>query len=231
MVGGRDVGRVLAQPLAPLDVGVDGLALDRPRPHERDLGQMSSSVSGRVRRMHLHLRAALDLEVADGVRPLDLGDTRPRSSSGMRERSIVSPRSARPGRRTSSTAESIPSPSRSILRKPASDAGVLVPLAHLPARHRARHHRDELDERPRRDHHPARVLRDVPRQPGDLAAELAERAPARRRELVARPRAAARAPRPTRFAFQPSETRASRSSSPNGSPSALPRSRIAPRER
>ena len=35
----------------------------------------------------------------------------------------------------------------------------------------------------------------------------------------------------TRFAFQPSETRASRSSSANGSPSALPTSRIAPRAR
>ena len=35
----------------------------------------------------------------------------------------------------------------------------------------------------------------------------------------------------TRFAFQPSDTRASRSSSANGRPSALPTSRIAPRLR
>jgi hypothetical protein len=35
----------------------------------------------------------------------------------------------------------------------------------------------------------------------------------------------------TRRAFQPSLTRASRSSSPKGRPSALPTSRIAPRER
>src|ERR671937_836601 len=42
-------------------------------------------------------------------------------------------------------------------------AGVLVPLAHLPSRHRRRLHGNELDQRSRRDHHPAGMLRDVTR--------------------------------------------------------------------
>src|SRR5213079_305827 len=63
-------------------------------------------------------------------------------------------------------------------------AGVLVPLAHLPAGHRCGLYGDELDEGSRGDHHAAWVLRNVPRQAGDLAAELGEGAPARRHELA-----------------------------------------------
>ena len=107
-------------------------------------------------------------------------------------------------------------------------AAVLVPLADLAARHRGRLHRHEVDQRARRDDHPARVLADVARQPGDLARQLAERVPARAR--CARP-AAPSTSSATRVASQPSVTRASRSSSANGRPSALPTSRIAPRLR
>jgi hypothetical protein len=49
MVDRRDEARILAQALAVLDVRVDGLALDRPRPDERDLHVRSSRFSGRVR--------------------------------------------------------------------------------------------------------------------------------------------------------------------------------------
>ena len=129
-----------------------------PGPDERDLhGEVVEVLRPRLQQA-LHLRAALDLEDADGVGAPGSRRRRRGSSSGMRERSIVSPRSARDPVDASSTAESIPSPSRSIFRKPASRAGVLVPLADLPAGHRGRLHRDELDERARRDHHPARVL-------------------------------------------------------------------------
>ena len=55
-------------------------------------------------------------------------------------------------------------------------------LAQLSAGHRRGLHRDDLDERARRDHHPARVLAHVPREARDLATELRERAPARRCE-------------------------------------------------
>src|SRR5439155_10974866 len=44
--------------------------------------------------------------------------------------------------------------------------------------------RDELEERSRRDHHPARVLADVAREARDLPAELRKCTPARRGELA-----------------------------------------------
>ena len=101
----------------------------------------------------------------------------------MRERSTVCPCSRAICSTQSSTAESIPSPSRSIFRKPASAHESLSHWQSWRPFHRRGLHRHELDERPRRDHHPARVLRDVARQAADLAAEPGERAPARRRAL------------------------------------------------
>ena len=62
-------------------------------------------------------------------------------------------------------------------------ARVLVPLAELPPLHRRGLHRHELDQRPRRDHHPTRMLRDMARQAADLAAEPGERTPTRGRAL------------------------------------------------
>ena len=69
----HDVARVLAQAAAVLDVRVDGLALDRPRADERDLHGQVVEVLGLRAQQALHLRAALDLEDADGVGGLDLG--------------------------------------------------------------------------------------------------------------------------------------------------------------
>ena len=93
-----------------------------------------------------------------------------------------------------------PEPEQVDLQEAGVAAAVLVPLADLAAGHRRGLHRDEVDQRPRRDDHAARVLADVARQPGDLARQLAERVPARAGmrarhavELVARP-----APRPSR---------------------------------
>ena len=63
---------ILAQPPPVLDVGMHRLALDRARPHERDLHR---EVVDRLRlraQQALHLGPALDLEGADRVRPLDL---------------------------------------------------------------------------------------------------------------------------------------------------------------
>src|SRR6266480_4603065 len=72
-----------------------------------------------------------------------------------------------------------PEPEQVDLEEAGVRTRVLVPLADLPARHRRRHHRDEVDERSGRDDHAARMLRDVARQSCDLARQLAERAPAR----------------------------------------------------
>ena len=74
-----------------------------------------------------------------------------------------------------------PEPEQVDLQEAGVAAAVLVPLADLPARHRGGLHRHEVDQRPRRDDHPARVLADVARQAGDLARQLAERLPARPR--------------------------------------------------
>jgi hypothetical protein len=113
------------------------------------------------------------------------------SSSGMRERSRDCPSpeglSLKPVRTEdsaiSSTHSSTAEPEQVDLQETGIGAGVLVPLDQLPPRHRGRHHRHELDQRAAGDDHSARVLRGVARQAADLAAEVAERAPARRAEL------------------------------------------------
>src|SRR5439155_27375394 len=63
---------VLAQALPVLDVRVDGLALDRPGPDERHLHREVVEVLRARAKQALHLRTAFDLEIADGVRALDL---------------------------------------------------------------------------------------------------------------------------------------------------------------
>ena len=170
-----------------LDVRVDGLALDRPGPDERDLdGQVGQALRPRLEQA-LHLRAALDLEDADGVGGLDLlvdalvveGHAREVDRLAAEARDLVD--GILDGRQH-------PEPEQVDLEEAGVGAGVLVPLAHLPALHRRRLHRHELDERPRGDDHPARVLGDVARQAADLGAEGAEGAPARRAELRRRVR-------------------------------------------
>ena len=178
----RDERRVLAQPLPVLDVGMDGLALDRPRADERDLDGEVVEALRLCPEQALHLRSALDLEDADRVRAADLLEHRavaerdPREVDRLRAqaRDLVD---AVLDRREHPEAEQVD------LQEARVGAGVLVPLAHLTAGHGARLDGHELDERTRRDDHPARVLRDVPRQAGDLEAEVGKGAPARRAQL------------------------------------------------
>ena len=181
MVVGRHVARVLAQALPPLDVRVHRLALDRARADERDLDRQVVEVLGARAQEALHLGAALDLEEPHRVRvldlPVDVGvverDPREVDRLPAQERDLLD--ALLDGREH-------PQPEQVDLEEAGVGAGVLVPLAVLAARHRRRLDRDELDERPRRDDHAARVLRQVPGQAGDLAAELAEGPPARRGE-------------------------------------------------
>ena len=118
---GRPDGRTRGPRAAAalLDVRVHGLPLDRPRPDERDLDGEVVDRLGPSAQEALHLRAALDLERAHRVRPWISANTAG-SSSGIRERSIGEPCSCAIRSTHSSMHESIPSPSRSILRKPAS---------------------------------------------------------------------------------------------------------------
>ena len=191
---------------------------------------MSSRFSGRVRRI-VCICARLSIWKQPTVSARWISANTSGSSSGTRERSIRSPRVPRDQVDALLDRRQHPEPEQVDLEEAGVGARVLVPLAHLPALHRRRLHRHELDERPRGDDHPARVLGDVARQAGDLGAERGERAPARRARASSPRRGARRSRRATRCAFQPSVSRASRSRSAYGRPSALPTSRIAPRER
>ena len=206
-----------------LHVRVHRLALDRAGSHERHLHRQVVEVLRAGLQQALHLRAALDLEDADRVGRLDLLVDALVVERDAREvdRLAAQPRDAVD--RILDRGQH-PEPEQVDLQEPGVAAAVLVPLADLPAGHRRRLHRDEIDERTRRDDHSARVLADVTREPGDLLRQRAERLPAR----PCVPAGDAFELLPTRVASQPSVTRASRSSSAIGRPSALPTSRIAP---
>jgi hypothetical protein len=124
--------------------GCTRLALDRPRPHERDLhGQVVEVLRLRPQQA-LHLRAALDLEVADRVGALDL-----------REDVAVVERDPREVDRLAAAARDLldavldrrehPEAEQVDLQEAGVGARVLVPLAELAAGHRRRLHGDELD--------------------------------------------------------------------------------------
>ena len=187
MLDRRHVARVFAHRLAPVDERVHRLRLDRAGPHDRDLDRQVVEVLRPRAQQRLHLRARLDLERADRVGVLDLPvhvavvevDAREVDRLAVHARDLLDAVLDR-GQH--------PEPEQVDLQEARVGARVLVPLHHLPAGHRARLHGDELDQRPRRDHHAARVLRDVARQARDLGAQLHERAPARRGELRLRVR-------------------------------------------
>ena len=177
VVDRRLVGGIDPQALARVDVRVDCLALDRPRPHERDL---DGEVVDRLRlgpQQTLHLGAALDLEVADRVGRLDLGEDVPvvERDPGEVDRLAVGL-----GDHVDAFLDGgeHAEPEQVDLEEAGIGAGVLVPLAELAAGHRSGLHRHELDERSGRDHHSARVLRNVARQAADLRRQLREGAPA-----------------------------------------------------
>ena len=152
---GHLVCGIRAQPLAPLDVGVDGAALDRPRAHQRHLHGEVVEVRRQRPRQHLHLGPALDLEDAGRLGALDrapdLGvverDPREVDALAARARDLVD---AALDRREH------PQPEQVDLEEAGVGAGVLVPLHDLAALHRRRLHRAELDQRLGRDHHAAR---------------------------------------------------------------------------
>ena len=176
MLEGNLVGGVLPQSLTPLDVGVDRAALDRPGPHQRHLNGQVVQVLRERPGQHLHLRPALDLEHARGLRPLDRAphlfviERHPREIDPLPARArdlIHAPLDRREH----------PQPEQVDLQEARIRARVLVPLHDLPSLHRRRLHRAELDQRRGRDHHPSRVLGHVPGQPRDLRQQLGQRPP------------------------------------------------------
>ena len=196
-----DERRILAQPLAVLDVGMHRLALDRPRPDERDLHGEVVDVLGLRPQEALHLGPALDLEGADRVRPLDLREhvAVVERDPGEVDRGAVDLRDLLDAVLDGGEH---PEAEQVDLEEAGVGAGVLVPLAELAPCHRGRLHRDEVDQRPRRDHHAARMLGDVARQAGDLGRQELEGAPALRDQLALGIREAL--PPPRRCAMHPS---------------------------
>ncbi len=161
-----------------LHVGVNRLALDRARAHERDLDGQIVEVLGARLQEALHLGAALDLEDADRVGALDL----------LVDTGVVERHTREVDRLAAQARDAVDrvldrrehaEPEQVDLEEAGVAAAVLVPLADLPSRHRRGLHRHEVDQRPGRDDHAARVLADVARQSCDLLRQLAKRGPAR----------------------------------------------------
>ena len=176
IVGDHELG-VLSQAPSPLDVRVDRSTLDRPWAHDRDLDDEVIEVLRLRTANRLHLRAALDLKDADGVGRTDRleglcvveRDAREVDAFTAHARDFLH---AALNRREHPQAEQVD------LQEASIGARVLVPLDHLPALHRRGHHRAAIDQRPRRDHHPARVLGEMTWQPVCLLDQLRQPAPA-----------------------------------------------------
>ena len=132
MVGRGAVARILAQQLPPLDVRVHRLPLDRPGPHERDLHRDVVDRLGPRAQDDLHLRAALDLEAADRVGPLDLGEHVRVVERDPREVDLLAVTS-RDQVDAVLDRRQHPEPEQVDLEEAGVGAGVLVPLADLPA--------------------------------------------------------------------------------------------------
>ena len=109
-----EVGHRLEALLAA-QVRVDGVALDRARPDDRDLDHEVVEVLRPRLRQRLHLGPALDLEDARPCRPPGASRRPPGTSSGSRSRSRQTAQSCSMSWSVSSIAASIPSPSRSSL--------------------------------------------------------------------------------------------------------------------
>ena len=184
MVVGHDVVRVGAHPLAPRDVRVDRAAEDRPRADDRDLDRqvVQRLRAGAVER--LHLRPALDLEDAHRVGGLD---RRVGLRVVERDPREVHPLAARLRDRLHAALDrrEHPEPQQVDLQEARVGAGVLVPLAQLAALHRRRQHGAAVDQRAGGDDHPARVLREVAREPVRLVAQPRQPLPAPRQRGVA----------------------------------------------
>ena len=97
---------------------MDGAALDRPRTDERHLHGQIVEVLGPRAKQALHLRPALDLEDAHGVRLVDLAVDGRVVERDPGEVDRLAGGAWRSCSTHSSTAESMPRPSRSIFRKP-----------------------------------------------------------------------------------------------------------------
>ncbi len=161
---------------------MDGAALDRPGADDRDLDGQVLDVLGPRARQHLHLGAALDLEDAGR-----LGGADPPVDLGVVERDPreIDPLVADPGDLVDGPLDGgeHPEAEQVDLQEAGIGARVLVPLRDLPARHRRRHDRAEVGQRPRRQHHPAGMLGGMAGQSVGVVEQLPQRLLPRRSAL------------------------------------------------
>ena len=154
----------VAYPLTTFDVGIDGSALNRPRPDDRDLDREILKVLRSGAPQRLHLCPALDLEDTGGVRVMDALVRRRIVVGNAREVDPLAPR-ARDQLNATLDRRQHPQPQQIDLQEARISARVLVPLDDLTAFHRRRHDWTAVDQRTCGDDHPARMLREVPRKP------------------------------------------------------------------
>ena len=125
-------------------------------------------------RQRRHLRAALDLEHADGVgraqQVVDLVFLRDRREVDVDAFVLADHVDREVQHREHAEAEQVE------LHEAGGRAVVLVPLEHRPALHARPLDRAELDERPVGHHHAARVDAEMAREVDHLARELRARA-------------------------------------------------------
>ena len=190
---------------------------------------MSSIVSGRVRRMTC-ICARLSIWKQPTVSACWISANTSWSSSRTRERSIRSPRCVAMRSTHSSTADSIPRPSRSILRKPAS-AHESLSHWHICRPSIAAGWTGTSSTSGREEMTIPPGCWEMWRGRPAISEQSAPNARQRGERSFVAASGSAAISSATRCAFQPSVSRASRSRSAYGRPSALPTSRIAPRER
>ncbi len=166
--GARVDDRLLPAP--PAQVRMHHLPLDRSRTDDRDLDDEVVVTARREPRQHRHLRARLDLEHADRVRAADhLVHGR---ILGRNIREVEFRAAPRRDQRERTADRGQHAEAQHVdLEEPELVEIVLVPLDYRALRHRRVLDRNQLIERPARDHEAAGVLRQVPRKPDQLARQ------------------------------------------------------------
>ena len=155
---GRIGDRLLALP--PPQIGMDHVALDRPRPHDGDLDHQVVEAARPQARQHRHLRPRLDLEDADAVDAAEHGIHRLvfGRDVGHGERPAALARHA--VERTADRCEHAQRQHIDLHQSERVDV-VLVPLDHAASRHARVLDRHQAVEPAARDDETADVLRQV----------------------------------------------------------------------
>ena len=158
--------------LAPAQVGVDHVPLDRPGPHDRDLDHEVVELLGLQAGQHRHLRPALDLENADGIRPREHGvDLRPLGRD-VGERRVVDAVGAAQEIQAATQAGQHAEAQHVDLHQAEDVDVVLVPLDEGAVRHRRVADRHGLVEAVAREHEAADVLGEVAREADERGREV-----------------------------------------------------------